>query len=186
MRASETSWHGNPAVQTSERGMVAWLSSLMFFHLGTVFQCFSRIVRQNLWISHWKVVVKPADLKPRSNPPMPVKREAMRSCGSAAPYWRAGSSLSCKALGLGSLGAAALFRIVFVFALRIGDRQRDVTGKSARLKCADCLSALSRGARRACLLLPVGMRGRVPRGGAVSSCAGGAGGARPDRGPCFW
>ena len=52
IRASETSWQGNPPDQTSDWGMSIARSSLMFSWQGISGQCSLRMLRQNSFISH--------------------------------------------------------------------------------------------------------------------------------------
>ena len=64
--------------------MASAVSSLMFSWQGISGHRCLRITRQNLLSSHWKVMPKPARSRPRSNPPIPLKREAARKLGKAA------------------------------------------------------------------------------------------------------
>ncbi|MEA3188867.1 MAG: mismatch endonuclease, patch repair protein [Chthoniobacter sp.] len=63
--------------------MASAVSSLMFSWCGMPGQRCLRMLRQNLSISHWKVISKPARSRPRSNPPIPLKSEAARKRGAA-------------------------------------------------------------------------------------------------------
>jgi len=83
--ATETSWHGNPAAQTSAEGMSAPRRVRTSSVRGTSGQCSARMSRQKGSISHWKAILKPASSKPLSSPPIPAKSETSE-CPSLCPF----------------------------------------------------------------------------------------------------
>ena len=82
LRASERSWQGNPPVQTVAVGILSpgvfsLAVSLMSLAQGMLGQCCWRMSRQNSEISHCQTIfIFFVRSRPRSNPPMPAKKEA--------------------------------------------------------------------------------------------------------------